>query len=55
MHSRDIAGFAVRSLAANWRRTLLIALATAIGVASVLLLSALGEGARKGPRISIED
>lgn len=47
MRKRDIFEFALGALASNWRRTGLIALATAIGVSSVLLLTALGEGANR--------
>jgi putative ABC transport system permease protein len=47
MRRRDVAALALGALRANSRRTALIALATAIGVCSVLLLSALGEGAHR--------
>ncbi|MFT4562734.1 MAG: putative ABC transport system permease protein [Gammaproteobacteria bacterium] len=47
MRLTDLFSFAFGSLASNWRRTGLIALATAIGVSSVLLLTALGEGASR--------
>lgn len=44
---RDSARLALDALAAHGRRTLLIVFATAIGVSSVLLLTALGDGARR--------
>lgn len=47
MRALDVLALALGSLASNWRRTALIALATAIGVSSVLLLTALGEGANR--------
>lgn len=47
MRAADALALAVGALGANLRRTLLIALATAIGVTSVLMLTALGEGARR--------
>jgi len=47
MRPRDVLALALGQLASNWRRTGLIALATAIGVTSVLLLTALGEGAHR--------
>lgn len=43
----DVLMLAIGSLRSNWRRTGLIALATAIGVSAVLLLTALGEGANR--------
>ena len=47
MRPGDVLALALGSLGSNWRRTALIALATAIGVTSVLLLTALGEGAHR--------
>lgn len=47
MRTADSIALAVGALGANTRRTLLIALATAIGVTSVLMLTSLGEGARR--------
>ncbi len=47
MNSREVLQFAAQSLNGNRLRTALIMLAMAIGVASVLLLTALGEGARR--------
>ncbi|MDA0824829.1 MAG: ABC transporter permease, partial [Proteobacteria bacterium] len=47
MRLSDVFSLAFGSLASNWRRTALIALASAIGVSSVLLLTALGEGASR--------
>ena len=47
MRPADVLALALGSLGSNWRRTALIALATAIGVTSVLLLTALGEGAHR--------
>lgn len=47
MRAVDVLALALGSLGSNWRRTGLIALATAIGVTSVLLLTALGEGAHR--------
>ena len=46
MSGSDAFGYALQALWARPARTVLIALATAIGVTAVLLLSALGEGAR---------
>ena len=54
MRALDVINFAIGSLSSNWRRTGLIALATAIGVSSVLLLSALGEGANRYVRGQFE-
>ncbi len=54
MRAFDILVFALVSLHSNWRRTALIALATAIGVSSVLLLTALGEGANRYVRGQFE-
>lgn len=50
----DVLMLALGSLGSNWRRTALIALATAIGVSSVLLLTALGEGANRYVRGQFE-
>ena len=47
MNIRDVLGFAFRSLRGYPLRTGLMMLAMAIGVASVVLLTALGEGARR--------
>ncbi len=47
LRTRDSVGLARGALAGNLRRTLLIAFATAIGVSSVLMLTGLGEGARR--------
>jgi putative ABC transport system permease protein len=47
MHLRDIIGFALKASLGYPTRTLLMLLAMAIGVGSVVLLSALGEGARR--------
>ena len=47
MRKTDLLGFAARSLAGGRTRTLLMLLAMSIGVASVVLLTALGEGARR--------
>ncbi|MFT4584250.1 MAG: putative ABC transport system permease protein [Gammaproteobacteria bacterium] len=47
MRLSDVFSLAFGSLASNWSRTALIALASAIGVSSVLLLTALGEGASR--------
>ncbi|GAB4179665.1 MAG: ABC transporter permease [Rhodocyclaceae bacterium] len=46
MRSRDLAAFAVHSLTANPVRSALTVLAMAIGVAAVVVLTALGEAAR---------
>ena len=54
MRLADVIAFALGSLGSNWRRTALIALATAIGVSSVLLLTALGEGANRFVRGQFE-
>ncbi len=43
----DVAHFSIRALSGYPTRTLLMLLAMAIGVASVILLTALGEGARR--------
>jgi putative ABC transport system permease protein len=47
LDSRDALALAVGALRAQPRRTALIALATTIGVAAVLLLTGLGDGARR--------
>lgn len=47
MRTADLLRFAIRSLAGARTRTLLMLLAMSIGVASVVLLTALGEGARR--------
>jgi putative ABC transport system permease protein len=47
MRGRDVLGFGWRALRGYPARTLLTLLAMAIGVASVMLLTALGEGARR--------
>ena len=47
MRVSDTCSLALGALTTNLRRTALIALATAIGVTSVLMLTALGEGARR--------
>ena len=47
MRAPDILAFAVRSLHGARTRTLLMLLAMSIGVASVVVLTALGEGARR--------
>ena len=47
MRALDIVGLATGALTSNLNRTVLIAMATAIGVSSVLMLTSLGEGARR--------
>ncbi len=47
MRTRDHLGFAWGALTASRMRTLLVTLAAAIGVAAVVILTALGEGARQ--------
>ncbi len=47
MRLPDLLGFSARSLSGARTRTLLMLLAMSIGVASVVLLTALGEGARR--------
>ena len=47
MRTTDLLSFATRSLAGARTRTLLMLLAMSIGVASVVVLTALGEGARR--------
>jgi putative ABC transport system permease protein len=46
MNARDVARFALQSLRGDRTRTLLMMLAMAIGVAAVVVLTSLGEGAR---------
>ena len=46
LHSPDVARFSWRALAGYPARTLLMLIAMAIGVGSVVVLTALGEGAR---------
>lgn len=47
MTARDVMAFSGRALSGFRTRTLLMILAMATGVASVVLLTALGEGARR--------
>ncbi len=47
MHNRDIGAFAWRALTGYTTRTVLMLIAMAIGVAAVVMLTALGEGARR--------
>lgn len=47
MNARDVIDFTWRSLAGNRTRTILMLIAMGIGVASVILLTSLGEGARR--------
>ncbi len=47
MRAEDVVGFAARAARGHRLRTLLMLVAMAIGVASVVLLTALGEGARR--------
>lgn len=47
MRSEDITRFALDALRANRRRTVLVLMAMGIGVAAVIVLTALGEGARR--------
>ncbi|MGR8921543.1 MAG: ABC transporter permease, partial [Gammaproteobacteria bacterium] len=47
MNLADSLGLAAGALTSNVRRTILIAFATALGVSSVIMLTALGEGARR--------
>ena len=47
MRSLDVLGFALQSVAGHAGRSALMLLAMAIGVASVLMLTALGDGARR--------
>jgi putative ABC transport system permease protein len=54
MQTRDIARFAWRSMEGSRTRTLLMVLATSIGVAAVVVLTSLGEGARRYVRNEFE-
>jgi putative ABC transport system permease protein len=54
MRNRDVATFAWRSLEGYRTRTLLMVLATSIGVAAVIVLTSLGEGARRYVRNEFE-
>ena len=54
MRNRDVARFAWRSLEGYRTRTLLMILATSIGVAAVVILTSLGEGARRYVRNEFE-
>jgi putative ABC transport system permease protein len=54
MTARDVARFAWRSLEGYRTRTLLMILATSIGVAAVVVLTSLGEGARRYVRNEFE-
>lgn len=54
MHARDIGRFAWRSLEGSRTRTILMVVATAIGVAAVVVLTSLGEGARRYVRNEFE-
>ena len=54
MKSRDLAAFAWRALWGYRLRTLLMVLATSIGVAAVVVLTSLGEGARRYVRNEFE-
>lgn len=54
MRPRDVARFAWRSLDAYHTRTLLMVLAMSIGVAAVVVLTSLGEGARRYVRNEFE-
>ncbi|MBA4503545.1 ABC transporter permease [Marinobacterium marinum] len=47
MLGADLLRFNLRLLTGQWFRTLMILLATAVGVAAVLLLTGMGEGARR--------
>ena len=47
MRSPDLLRFNLRLLTGQWFRTLMTLLATAVGVAAVLLLTGMGEGARR--------
>lgn len=47
MRSKDITGFALKALGAYRKRTALMLMAMGIGVAAVVVLTALGEGARR--------
>ncbi|MDH3948796.1 MAG: ABC transporter permease, partial [Gammaproteobacteria bacterium] len=46
-HSRDVSLFAWRALRGYPTRTILMLIAMAIGVAAVVMLTSLGEGARR--------
>lgn len=54
MRNRDVARFAWRALEGARTRSLLMILATSIGVASVVVLTSLGEGARRYVREEFE-
>ena len=54
MQAADIARFAWRSLEGSRTRTLLMVVATSIGVAAVVVLTSLGEGARRYVRNEFE-
>ena len=54
MRNRDVARFAWRALEGARTRSLLMVLATSIGVASVVVLTSLGEGARRYVRQEFE-
>ena len=54
MRAKDIARFAWRSLEGYRTRTLLMILATSIGVAAIVVLTSLGEGARRFVRNEFE-
>src|SRR5687768_12373768 len=54
MKTRDLAAFAWRALWGYRLRTLLMVLATSIGVAAVVVLTSLGEGARRYVRKEFE-
>ncbi len=54
MQTPDIARFAWRSLEGSRTRTLLMVVATSIGVAAVVVLTSLGEGARRYVRNEFE-
>jgi putative ABC transport system permease protein len=54
MQTPDIARFAWRSLEGSRTRTLLMIIATSIGVAAVVVLTSLGEGARRYVRNEFE-
>jgi putative ABC transport system permease protein len=54
MRNRDLAAFAWRALWGYRLRTMLMILATAIGVAAVVVLTSLGEGARRYVRNQFE-
>src|SRR6187549_1056127 len=54
MRSTDVARFAWRSMEGYRTRTLLMILATSIGVAAIVVLTSLGEGARRYVRQEFE-